>query len=369
MTKSCDGSTPVKPRVAVIGANGQVGTELCLFLKIMGGVEPIAIARSKVGTALLKRLGIECRQGDFGSVAEGRQLLESCSAVVDLALPMGTSPVDTKRIISRRLRSIFDSMGDIKTFIYGSTMSIYRLDPTEPFYRWYGVTKRHAELEAARLGQQFGRDVYNLRLGQVHGEMQSCSMAILDQLSDGAVAHVPDIPSFTVFVFSIAEAVSNIMARKESPGTYTLTSVPEWSYEEVIRWYASVKGVEIVVQPHPVQFRGPVRETINVLLGNVQATGTRLVYHYRDLVSAFLSAYSDDLEAKLRFRRTVSRVNQELTRAGQQSNWEPFQQRVPVPPGRRLLSLSDSRQSMEPYAKQVREMINTLAPEYEEKTQ
>ena len=99
-----------------------------------------------------------CRQGDFGTVAEGRQLLEGCSAVVDLALPMGTSPVDTKRLISRRLRPIFDSMGDIKTFIYGSTMSIYRLDPAEPFYRWYGVTKRHAELEATRLGTQFGRD-------------------------------------------------------------------------------------------------------------------------------------------------------------------------------------------------------------------
>ncbi len=191
----------MKPRrVAVIGANGQVGTELCLFLKIMGKVEPIGIARSQVGTALLRRLGIDCREGDFSTAVQGRQLLEGCDAVVDLALPMGNSPVDTKRIISRHLRSIFDSLDDIKTFIYGSTMSVYRLDPTDPFYRWYGVTKRHGELEASRLGSQSGRKVYNLRLGQVHGEMQSCSMSILDQLYDGAVARVPDVASYTVFV-------------------------------------------------------------------------------------------------------------------------------------------------------------------------
>jgi len=365
VTTSNDNCTNGKlRRVAIIGANGQVGAELCLYLKTMGRVEPIGIARSVVGTALLRRMGIECRHGDFRTAAEGRQLFEGCSAVVDLALPMGASPVDTKRIISRRLTSIFDSLDDIKTFICGSTMSVYRLDPAAPFYRWYGVTKRHAELEAARLASRSSREVYSLRLGQVHGEMQSCSMTVLDQLYDGAAVRVPDILSFTVFVFSIAEAVSNIMDGKESPGTYTLTSNPEWSWEEVLRRYASVKGVGIEVQRQPVQFRGSVGETLDVLSGDVQAVGARLVNHYKDLVSAVLSVFSEDIEAKLRFRHLLSKVNAEVARSGEQFIVEPFQQRVVVP-GRRLQSLSDSRQTMEPYAKKVREMISTLAPKYE----
>jgi nucleoside-diphosphate-sugar epimerase len=365
MKNSREDLFPLKPRhVAVIGANGQVGAELCLFLKVMGRVEPIGIARSRVGTALLRRLGIECRHGDFSTVEEGRELLKGCSAVVDLALPTGSSPVDTKRNIKQHLTSVFNSLDTIETFMYGSTTSIYRQDPSDPFYRWYGVTKQYAENVATRLGSQSGRKVFNLRLAQVHGEMQSCSMSILDQLYDGAVAHIPDVPSQTVFVFSIAEAVLNIMDGKESPGTYTLTSVPEWSWEDILRWYAGIKGVEIQVQRHPVQLRGAIRETFDFLYGNVQASGVRLINHYRDLASAILAMFSEEFEGRIRFRHALSKASREVARENMKSHWEPFHQRVLIP-GKRLSSLSDSRHTMQPYSDEVSKIVHALAAKHE----
>jgi nucleoside-diphosphate-sugar epimerase len=351
------------PRVAIIGANGQVGAELCLFLKIMGRVEPIGIARSKVGTALLRRLGIECRHGDFRAVEEACGLLEGCTAVVDLALPMGKSPIDTKQAIKRHLAAIFKNMHDAKTFIYGSTMSIYRLDPADPFYRWYGVTKRYAEREAMKLGARSHRDVYNLRFGQVHGEMQSCSLDILERLHEGTIARVPNIGSYTVFVYSIAEAIINILAGKESPGTYTLISVPEWSWEEVLLWYARIKGISITILGVPVQSRGPFRETLGLLSDKMRAAGSHFLAYYKDLVSASLATISEELEERLRFRYTLRSVRQQLALAAQPLLWEPFDQRISVP-GRRLKSLTDSRQTMEPHAQKVRAMIHTLTPRY-----
>ena len=96
------------------------------------------------------------------------------------------------------------------------------------------------------------------------------------------------------------------------------------------------------------------------LFRNAQDIGSRLVNYYRDLVSASLATFSEKFEAKLRFRRALFIAKHELAYATDPSYLEPFQQRTLVP-GKRLLSLSDSRLGMEPYAKQVREMITNLS--------
>ena len=354
-------SSSPKKKVAVIGANGQVGTELCLFLKVMHDIEPVAISRSIHGNALLMRLGIECRNGTFNSIDEGKKLLEGCSGVIDLALPMGSSLPETKNLISQHLSTVFESMGNVKAFIYCSTMSVYRLDPTEPFFRWYGRSKQHGERESVRLGKKFRRQVYNIRLGQVHGEMQGCSLAILDQLYDGVVAQVPEIPSFSVFVFSIAEAVSNIVANKEYPGTYTLTSTPEWKYEELLLWYAKMKDINITINRKTVQTPTTLGATIDTVKDEAKRIVARLVYHYRDLVSTCIYAFSRNFEAQMRFRRGLARASQELKTYLTRGNLEPFNQRVIVR-GKKMLSLSDSRLTMLPYALAVREMIRSLDP-------
>ena len=53
--------------IGVIGASGQVGTEVCLYLKTYPEVRPVAIVRTSLSGALLRRLGIEVRVGAFGT--------------------------------------------------------------------------------------------------------------------------------------------------------------------------------------------------------------------------------------------------------------------------------------------------------------
>ena len=72
-----------RPRIAIIGANGQVGTELCLYLDLMGICEPIAIARSEYGTILLWRLGIQCRHGDLSRTEGAERLIADCDAILE----------------------------------------------------------------------------------------------------------------------------------------------------------------------------------------------------------------------------------------------------------------------------------------------
>jgi uncharacterized protein YbjT (DUF2867 family) len=75
--------------IAVIGANGQVGTEVCLLLSKIPGVSVIPVVRSKLGAALLERCGVECRIGALSSDSAAKALLEGCDLVADFSLPGG----------------------------------------------------------------------------------------------------------------------------------------------------------------------------------------------------------------------------------------------------------------------------------------
>ena len=349
------------PRVAIIGANGQVGAEVCLFLKAMGKIEPVAITRSSYSTALLRRIGIECRVGQFSSIEQGRKLLKDCDAVFDLSWPMGASPAETKKVISLHLERVFDSLGDIKCYIFASTTSVYKIDSSQPFYRWYGASKRYAERQARKLACRTGCSLYVLRLGQVHGEMQSCSLNILEGLHEGVKVRLPDIPSYSIFVFSVAEALINIMGGMEKPGIYTLVSTPAWSWKEVVLWFAETKSVNCEIALYPFQSTGLMKSIGNAFIIKVRGIIFNLALFYKDLISAVLSTLSEDLEKKYRHQYSVKQAKNEISIMSRVSYWEPVNQHLPMP-GQRLTSLSNSKETMQPFVNQVREWLSDLVP-------
>src|SRR3989442_15765920 len=100
-------SKPNPLRVAVLGANGQVGTELCLYLKVMDFCEPIAVTRSQNSTAVLSRAGVCCRSGDLTNRQVATALLNDCDLIFDLALPIGRNLRATKSMLRDRATAIF----------------------------------------------------------------------------------------------------------------------------------------------------------------------------------------------------------------------------------------------------------------------
>ena len=73
-------------RVAILGANGQVGIEVSLRLRAVEGIEVVPIARNVSGSAFLRSNGMECRHGRISDFAVARSLIGDCDVVVNLAL-------------------------------------------------------------------------------------------------------------------------------------------------------------------------------------------------------------------------------------------------------------------------------------------
>jgi hypothetical protein len=68
----------------------------------------------------------------------------------------------------------------------------------------------------------------------VCGPLQNITAKIHKEIASGQVV-LPeeDVPSNTVYTVTIVDAIASILAGKESPGTFDLTSAPQWTWREV----------------------------------------------------------------------------------------------------------------------------------------
>ncbi|MEK6405921.1 MAG: NAD(P)-dependent oxidoreductase [Acidobacteriota bacterium] len=352
-----DEPTPRLFRVAVLGANGQVGTELCLYLKVMGFCEPIAITRSSNSTALLSRAGINCRSGDLANPQIAAKLLNDCDLIFDLALPNGKNLTETKRMVRARTTSIFSVTRPSKGFVLASTTSVYRFSAALPFFRAYRSMKLFSERLSQSLGLKYRVPVYVFRLGQVHGELQSCSDSLKQGLSrnTGAI-HVPDQPSNAIFVFSIAEAIRAVLFERTTPNIYTLISHPAWSFADLVEWYAGKLGLNATVVVENVRPTSPIRQGFSAVSNWVKQGLSGVVGHYKELLSAIVSKYSEQLDQKLRFARTRKIAASTINAYFDSLLYRPFEALNEIP-GTRFPFASDSRATMKKVEQGVEELI------------
>src|SRR5580658_6875581 len=85
------GAYVLPKKIGVIGANGQVGSEVCLLLSQIEGIQPVPVCRSQVGASFLRRCGLDVRLGTADNEANSRKLLEDLDLVADFSLPTGSS--------------------------------------------------------------------------------------------------------------------------------------------------------------------------------------------------------------------------------------------------------------------------------------
>lgn len=123
----------------MLGANGQVGGELCLLMSLSDDVAPVAVARSEYSLALLRKLGIDCRVAHNNEKLV--EIVKTADAVVDLVHPWHDDTRRMRQAISDRIDALCGAVSRSSPFIYASTMSVYRLDPEMAGYTVYGSTK------------------------------------------------------------------------------------------------------------------------------------------------------------------------------------------------------------------------------------
>ena len=169
--------------IAIIGGNGQVGTEASLFLSLRPDIRVIPISRSEYGSTFLRHCGIECRHGSLRSPEQAKRLLKDCDVVADFSVPHGTAPQIRKTMADNIANAIQNSQ-DAKQYIYVSSHAVYRHTSKQAHYRLYPRAKLYAERVARRLGREAGKQVYVLRLGMVHGVLPGTSRGYMTNLRD-----------------------------------------------------------------------------------------------------------------------------------------------------------------------------------------
>jgi nucleoside-diphosphate-sugar epimerase len=224
------------PKVAVLGANGQVGAELCLLLSRRPEVETVPICRNRTGSAFLRYCGIACRHGHPADPHDAPRLLGDCDAVVNSALASGT-PRQIRCIENKLIHNAVAFSKPGATIIHFSTQSVYGDPRAGRLIRWqdpYGSAKLASERLVRREARRTGKPAFLLRLGHVCGEFQNISQDIRRSLLDRMVVLTQlDVISNTVYTATIVDAILTILAGKEISGTYDLMNQPQWTWRQV----------------------------------------------------------------------------------------------------------------------------------------
>ncbi len=233
-------------RIAVLGANGQVGAEVSLLLHARGA-DVVPIARNRFGSAFLRYHGLACRHGLAGDLAEARHLLGDCDVVLNLTVAsVAGRPGEARRINRVLAENAVLASAPAARIVHCSTIEVYGDHRPGFRLRWrnaYGREKLAGERQARRAGRRSGREVYVLRLGHVCGEHQSITRIMRDLVLTPPVL-VPefDRPSNIVHTATIVDAVLAIGLGREKPGTYDLFNRPQWSWRAAFTYEAQRLG-------------------------------------------------------------------------------------------------------------------------------
>lgn len=345
-------------KVAILGANGQVGCEVALFLRQRDDIEVVPICRNRQGSAFLRHMGFSCRHGS-ASDPNARELFEDCSAVADFTLPTG-SAVEVRRAFNAIIPPAVQAAPARAPYIYLSSITAFGFpDFRSPLrhYRFsrnsYGTLKRYAEKLVVKHCAGTSRDAFVLRVGVVHGEMQAVSRKLRQLVRDTATdpVYIPDAPSYSVFAYSIAEAVAGAALGREDPGHYTLVSEPAWSWEDLHRYYAREEGVPCRVERLPADAE---RSAVGSIADRFVAPLLGLVWRQKDVIAGYAGARLPGIEDVMRARYHQRNARRELALGEMRAQQRPYNNNRSVLPGRRMTCLSDSRVTMAPAAEKLR---------------
>jgi hypothetical protein len=350
--------------IAVVGANGQVGSEVSLVLSKMSGVTVIPIVRSALGAALLERCGLACRIGSLSSDDDAARLLAGCDLVADFSLPGGL-PAEVRRAMRTNIRQAIRHAPSGAPYVFMSSTMAFGMPSGARSYANYRVArtpyaanKRHAERYAHWLGFRTRRPTYALRLGQVFGELQAVSGVMMaDATPRPLELEAGDTPSDAVFCTTIALALRNIALGLEKPGTHSLLEAPEWTWKRLYAFHATQAGYAprfVDVSPTPVD----VTSLLGAVTRAVRATAIGSLTRNKDLLVAQLLPHFTSLELRLKARHSMRRAMGEI-RSPEDREVVRIRCCAGPVPGTRLGSLRDSFETMQGEAAAVRELLRT----------
>ncbi len=240
--------------IAIVGANGQVGTELVLRMAGIPELELVPIVRNRSGSAFLRSYGVDCRHGVITDHAQARELLSGCDTVLNLA--HANSYIAKRRAVNTSVQVAINIAAPAQSkIVFASTQMVYAPELPVRIPGTYGAEKLLLEKKAARHARRLEKDFFVLRFGHVLGELQAISRKIVEEIESGPVPMVNGgvRASNTTFVASLADALVRITDHRVEGRTYDLITSPQWSWEQVYAFHADQidRPLTIVSTPGP----------------------------------------------------------------------------------------------------------------------
>lgn len=347
------------PTIGLVGGNSQVATEVALFLSLQPDIQVVPICRSSIGAAYLRHCGLGSRTGSMNDASAARELMAGLDLVADFSLPLGAAGEMRRRTQSAVTQLVEQSPAAFRV-VYISTQMAFGIGQgyTDRRYHFlahttYGAVKRYGEQLVRRLARAAGKEAYVLRLGQVHGELQSVSQQMRAVFREQRKVSLPDTVSDTVFAYSIAEALANIAAGKEKPGVYTLMSTPDWHWRDIYDYYCEEAGRRPELHLYSCSPSRIPRKWLRA----AQAAGKRVLLRHRESIGAYVLSRMPQTEGGILAKYRLSNAARDIASALALPTIPSCIPVVGPIAGRRLACLTDSRVSMRDPAKEVRAIL------------
>lgn len=244
-------------KLAIIGANSNVGTELCFLLKNDVDIKPIT--RNKLGALFLKFHGFECSVGDISQKNDAEKNLSDTDIVVISSYATdpftGSQTQSSKHINEQLIKNSVDFSHKHSTIIYFSTIRAFshRIDhKTSRFWTKPAYDKEKKHLEQVMLSECKKRRKrgFAFRLGHVFGENQPRTREMKKIFSHKKVSVQvnPEKKSNIVHTTTIKDAILRCLDTKIKPGIYSVVNNPQWTWKDVFEYYKN-KETEITYKP------------------------------------------------------------------------------------------------------------------------
>jgi dTDP-4-dehydrorhamnose reductase len=292
-----------------------------------------------------------------------RELLRDLDLVADFSLPAGSSS-HVRSQIRQTIGNIVSYAPAGVPFVYLSTILAFgNPDFHSPLrqYRFsrsaYGSTKRFAERFVRSMSAKYKRPAYVFRVGVVHGELQAATRQAIKDLKKSAclTAYLPDADSYTVFAFTIAEALLSAARKLDSPGIYTLVSNPAWSWSELHHYLCSKAGVEqrtVLMHPEERQSAGFLSHVKHSVFGALKGQ--------KEFINGYVGSVFPKLEQQMRATYHQRNAAAEIRHGELEGRYMPFFNNFTVYPGKRLRGISDSRVAMTEPSQKVKHIVDSL---------
>ena len=301
-------------KIGLLGANGQVGTEVAFYLSRHENVVLSCLIRSEYSAALFKLLSIPYLVVDYADTKRLSCHLLSFDAVLDFSYQAGEIS-ETLKWLKKLMQLVVSHMRPGSKYVYMSSVMAYGMSnpavhlKNHLFPRTaYAYIKRRAETLASQTGKRHKVNVFNFRLGQIHGSLQVVTQLFLSKLSLGTfrVNGTPQSLTNTVFTYSISDAIMRCIQGEVTPGTHTLVSSPQWTSEDLFSFYRKKYRLRAEVQYMDVLPDHRVRSTIGNRVFEKMRT-------FRDLAETYLLINNPSISFKIKGMYRIKTARNEIS--------------------------------------------------------